>query len=495
MKNTALIIFVILWIGWSSVYAQYPNNTTLQQWTVEDKNYNDPQNANPIIPGYYADPTIIEYEGTFYIYATSDLFSWNDITKLGVWSSTDLKNWTCSYLNWPTKEQCKTDTGLADGVWAPSVVKGTNASLPDGQDMFYMYVTVGREIWVGVADHPLGPWKNARKDNTPLIRHKEHYYVETIDAECFIDDDASLPDGQGQAYLYWGSSDSGFNIEGRCLAVKLNKDMVSFDEAPKDVTPPYFFEAPYMLKKKDTYYLMYSYGKTWDKTYQVRYATGKTPFGPWQEGIVRPILVANEKKDRITSTGHHTMLQYKGKHYIVYHRFNTLNNYDVSGNLRQLAIDELIISPDGVMEHVLTTHRGTLPKVADKRKNLAFGAKASSSSDLDSICSAQYVNDENNGTLWVGKKSASEWIKMDFERVLPINEIEIFVEYPIYSYAYTVEVSKNGKDWKTIDNQTSNTKIGSPMLVKQKVEAQYVRITLKDNNIAPRPGIWEIKVY
>ena len=480
MKSNNLILYSLL-LFYSIGYCQYPNNTTLQQWTVEDAKYNDPKNGNPIIPGYYADPTIIEDNGTFYIYATSDLRSWNDITKMGVWSSTDLKNWKCTYLNWPTKEQCKTDTGRADGVWAPSVVKGANGK-------FYMYVTVGREIWVGIADHPLGPWKNARKDNQPLIRHKEYFYVETIDAECFIDDD-------GEAYLYWGSSDSGFNIEGRCLAVKLNKDMVSFSDTPKDVTPPYFFEAPYMLKKNGTYYFMYSYGKTWDKTYQVRYATGETPFGPWKEGIVRPILVANEKDDRITSTGHHTMLDYKGKHYIVYHRFNTLGEYDISANLRQLAIDELIISPNGVMEHVLTTHKGTLPKVDSKRKNLAFDAKATSSSDLDTICKASYVNDENNGTLWVGDGTESEWVVLDFEREIPIEEIEIYVEYPIYSYSYKIEISKNGNDWKIIDDQINNTKIGSPMVLQQKVKTLYLRVTMKDNKIAPRPGIWEIKVY
>lgn len=474
-------LFYSLFFFWAVGYCQYPNNTTLQQWTIKDSSYNAPKNANPIIPGYYADPTIIEDNGTFYIYATSDLKSWNDISKMGVWSSTDLKNWTCSYLNWPTKEQAKTDTGLPDGVWAPSVVKAPNGK-------FYMYVTIGREVWVGVAAHPLGPWKNARSDNQPLIRHKEYFYVETIDAECFIDDD-------GEAYLYWGSSDSGFNIEGRCLAVKLNKDMASFEGTPKDVTPPYFFEAPYMLKENGTYYFMYSYGKTWDKTYQVRYATGKTPFGPWKEGIVRPILVANEKDDRITSTGHHTILNYKGKHYIVYHRFNTLGDYDISANLRQLAIDELIISSDGVMEHVLTTHRGTLPTIESKRKNLAFDAKATSSSDLNPISKASYVNDENNGTLWIGNSTASESIVLDFERETAIEDIEIYVEYPIYAYAYEISTSKNGTDWTTVDDQAKNTKIGSPMSFKQKLKTRYIKVTLKDNKIAPRPGIWEIKVY
>ncbi len=473
--SVAIVLFSTL------AYSQYPNNTTLQHWLNKDSKFDAPKNGNPVIPGYYADPTIIEDNGTFYMYATSDLTSWDAITKMGVWSSADLKNWKCSYLNWPTKEQCKSNTGRPDGVWAPSVVKAK-----DGK--FYMYVTVGREIWVGVADHPLGPWKNARKDNTPLIRHKEYFYVETIDAECFIDDD-------GQAYLYWGSSDSGLSIEGRCLAVKLNKDMTSFSDVPKDVTPPYYFEAPYMLKKDGIYYLMYSYGKTWDQTYQVRYVSGKTPFGPWTEGMVRPILVANEKNDRIMSTGHHTMLTYKGKNYIVYHRFNTLGKYEISAKLRQIAIDELVISPDGAMQHVITTHKGTLPIIEDKYKNLAFGAKVTASSQLDSITKPSDIVDENNATLWVAKDKTFEWVSLDFGKEISFNNVEIYFEYPIYPYSYSIEVSNDGKDWKTADDQLANAKIGSPMVLDKKLKVRYLRISLKDNKLAPRLGIWEVKIY
>ncbi len=474
---TTLIITMMCF----SSFAQNPDTSVLALWNKNDLSFNSPKTRNPVLPGYYADPTIIEDKGTFYIYATSDLTSWDAITKMGVWSSTDLKNWKCSYLNWPTKEQCVSKTGRKDGVWAPSVVKAKNGK-------FYMYVTVGREIWVGVADAPMGPWKNARADNGPLIRHKEYYYVETIDAECFIDED-------GQVYLYWGSSDSGFDIEGRCLVVKLNPDMASFTDTPIDVTPPHYFEAPYMLKHNELYYFMYSWGKTWDKTYQVRYVTGKTPFGPWQEGLVRPLLVGNEIGDRITSTGHHSMLRYQDKYYIVYHRFNTMGNYNIAGNLRQVAIDELIFNSNGGIQHVVTTHKGTLPTVERERINVAFGAKVKSSSDLDSVTKASYINDENNGTLWIGGKTDEAWVSIDLGSVMPVQRIEIFVEYPIYAYAYKLEISDNGKDWKTVDDQNENKKIGSPMVLDKKLNARFVRVIMPNKKGTPRQGIWELKVY
>lgn len=482
MKIQKIFICLVLLYAIKALNAQSVANPILRDWTNTDPKYNDPQNGNPVLPGYYADPTIIEEKGIFYIYATSDLTSWNAITKLGVWSSSDLKNWKCQYLNWPTKEQCASNTGRPDGVWAPSVVKGTNGK-------FYMYVTVGREIWVGVAETPAGPWRNARPDNQPLIRHKEYYYVETIDAECFIDED-------GQAYIYWGSSDSGLDIEGRCLAVKLNADMASFSGSPVDVTPPHYFEAPYMLKRNGIYYLMYSWGHTWDKTYQVRYATGNTPFGPWKEGMVRPILVANEKDDRITSTGHNTILNHNGKYYIIYHRFNTLNSYDISAKLRQVCADKLSFNPDGSIQHVVATHNSPwLIAKSNERTNIAFNAKVQSSSELGDSCKASFVNDENNGTLWIGGKSAEEWIMIDLEKNKPIREIEVYTEFPIYAYKYKIDISENGKDWTMLKDGMDNTKNGSPIVIKKNLNARFIRVSMPNAEGSPRPGIWEIKLY
>ena len=122
-------------------------------------------------------------------------------------------------------------------------------------------VSVGSEIWAGVSDSPLGPWKNAKEDNSPLVASTDFPEVHNIDADCFIDDD-------GEAYLYWGS---GFHwVNGICMAAKLNPDMISFQEEPIDVTPPDYFEAPYMIKRFGKYYLMYSSGKAIDATYKVQ---------------------------------------------------------------------------------------------------------------------------------------------------------------------------------------------------------------------------------
>ena len=191
MKKLLLLLTTLLALRGGAAAQTPADSSVLRLWSHRDQPARAPGNGNPLLPGYYADPTIIEDRGTYYVYATSDLTDWNGISRMAAWTSTDFVHWQCQYLNWPTKAQCTSPTSQTAGVWAPSVVKAPNGK-------FYMYVSVGEEIWVGVADAPLGPWRNARPDGQPLIRYKSFYFVETIDAECFIDDD-------GQAYLYWGS--------------------------------------------------------------------------------------------------------------------------------------------------------------------------------------------------------------------------------------------------------------------------------------------------
>jgi beta-xylosidase len=272
---------------------------------------------NPIMPGYFADPTIIKNNGTYYIYATIDPWGGDE---LGVLETKDFKTFTQKHINWPTKKACTSPTSHDAKVWAPSIRKANGK--------YYMYVAVGSEVWAGVSEHPLGPWKNAKADNSPLVKFTDYRDVHNIDPDCFIDDD-------GQAYLYWGS---GFNwVNGHCMAVKLKKDMVTFDGKPIEITPPHYFEAPHLVKRNGLYYLMYSYGKAIDASYQVRYSVSKTPFGPWTEGPNDPIL--STSADSTTyGPGHHTVFRENGQYYILYHRIHPQKKDFV---LRQLCIDSL----------------------------------------------------------------------------------------------------------------------------------------------------------
>ncbi|WP_442587485.1 family 43 glycosylhydrolase [Pedobacter sp. AW31-3R] len=286
--------------------------------------------SNPITEGYFADPSIVQEKDVFYIYATIDPWGGDELAVL---ETKDFVKFKRRHLNWPTKKACTSPTSGDSKVWAPAVRKAVNGK-------YYMYVSVGSEVWAGVSDTPLGPWKNAKADQSPLVSAKDFPEVHNIDADCFIDDD-------GQAYLYWGS---GFRwINGHCMAVKLKSDMVTFDGVPKEVTPPDYFEGPHMIKRNGQYYLMFSEGKAIDSTYKVGYAVGNSPMGPFTKGVNSPILTSSAD-GTVVGPGHHTVFTAKGQDYILYHKIFPQQGEYV---LRQLCIDSLNFDAQGHIKTVV----------------------------------------------------------------------------------------------------------------------------------------------
>jgi beta-xylosidase len=291
--------------------------------------------SNPIIRGYYADPTIVVDSNNFYIYATIDPWGGD---SLALWQSNNFITWKYVPLNWPTKAQCTSATSNDSRVWAPSVIKGKD-------NLYHMFVSVGSEVYAGVSESPGGPWKNVKPGGGPFIQTQKNINVHTIDAEVFLDDD-------GKAYLYWGS---GWNWkDGHCFMGKLNAAMDGFIEAPKDITPPHYFEGPYMLKRKGVYYLMYSDGKCTDSSYKVRYSTALDPAGPWKEGKNSPVL-STDMQSNVVGPGHHTILQYKGKYYIIYHRITDPKAAELR---REICMDEMFFDSNGDIEKIVPTNKG-----------------------------------------------------------------------------------------------------------------------------------------
>ena len=420
-----------------------------------------PHSSNPILPGYYADPSVVQDGGKAYIYATLD--PWGGDT-LGCWESTDFKNWTYRVLNWPTKKACTSPTSKSAAVWAPSVVTGR-----DGK--FYMYVSVGNEVWAGVADHPLGPWRNALGDR-PLIPsdYKPGYHM--IDAEAFLDDD-------GQAYLYWGS---GWNWKnGRCWAVKLKPDMVTFDGEVHDVTPARYFEGPIVVKRHGRYWMMNSTGKTTQTTYAVEYAVGDTPFGPFVDGPNTPVL-ATDAENNVVSPGHHTLFSREGRDYILYHRHSIPFNPKFIG--RQVCVDPITFTADGRIDKINPTHQGPLfvQGRAESGMKLSPAAKITASSQADAFTAPSCVLDDNYATRWAAASDAkSAWIQLDLGAKQSIQRQLIRPEYAWKPYRFTIEASLDGATWQTVEDFSKQPVSGSPIVSEKPVTARYLRLVFPDD--------------
>lgn len=252
--------------------------------------------VTPIVPatltGANADPHIEVFGDTYYLYPTTDGTEGWAATSFSAWSSRDLKNWKNEgvILDLP-----RDLTWAKERAWAPA------ASHKNGK--YYFYFCADTNIGVGVADTPVGPFRDAI--GKPLVA-RGTYPGQAIDPDVFIDDD-------GAAYLYWG--------QGHCWVVKLNEDMVSFDPAGvKEITPPGFNEGAFVLKRNGLYYLMWSEFDTRAPRYSVAYGTSKSPMGPFAKAEKNPIL---KQQGEVKGAGHHSVVQVPGTDdwAIAYHRF------------------------------------------------------------------------------------------------------------------------------------------------------------------------------
>jgi hypothetical protein len=287
---------------------------------------------NPFITHMYtADPAARVFNDTLYVYPSHDRddAKWFDMTDWHVFSTTDMVRWT--------------DHGVAlslDSIrWASRYAWAPDCAYRDGKYYFY-YPTDRDYIGVAVSDRPYGPFKDPI--GKPLISRKTAGVVANralIDPCTFIDDD-------GSAYLVFGQN--------KVNIVKLNKDMISFNDTVRIIKgAKYFFEAVWMHKYKGKYYLSYS-GKG-----KICYAMGDSPYGPFEyKGVIL---------DRVNSwTNHASVTEYKGRWYLFYHNSDLyLKNHSGATKLsknkyyrRSICVDELHYNPDGTIQKVIPTKAG-----------------------------------------------------------------------------------------------------------------------------------------
>ncbi|MEO8902466.1 MAG: family 43 glycosylhydrolase [Polyangiaceae bacterium] len=279
---------------------------------------------NPVLPGLYADPQIAQFNGKFYIYPTSDGFTNWLSTKFKAFSSTDLVTWK--------DEGVILDLGPGvswadDRAWAPGIAFKSGT--------YYFYFAAAQQIGVATATSPTGPFKDAL--GHPLVTTGQ-YGGQSIDPYAFTDDD-------GRAYLYFGNGSSAHVAE-------LNADMVSFKTEPQAISVPGFREGSVAFKRNGTYYFMWSENDTRSEDYDVAYAKGSSPLGPFTKPAGNPILQKNAPQG-ILGTGHNSVLQLaNGDWYIAYHRFAIPNG---DGTHREVCLDRLVFNADGSIAPVKPT--------------------------------------------------------------------------------------------------------------------------------------------
>ena len=248
-----------------------------------------------------ADPSARVFGDTLYVYTSHDNDSAEghfDMTDWRVYSTTNMIDWI--------------DHGelfsLKDIPWASSHAWAPDAAQRDGK--YYLYYPVDRKkIGVAVSSVPTGGFSDSGK---PLI---DSVGKEPIDPCVFCE--------AGEAYMWFGCRE--------LFMARLAKDMTHVEGEITEMEVPCYAEAPFVFKRGELYYLLYSNG--WDKDSTLVYATADSPEGPWNyRGEVMP--------NQDCSTSHGSVVKFNGKWYLFYHDRSLFgNNYRRTAKWREITFD------------------------------------------------------------------------------------------------------------------------------------------------------------
>lgn len=306
MGKVVLIASVLLLL-FPAAFCAASDNTYSNPVLVDTYQIIRPEPARYIGTLGIGDPDVVLYKDKYYLYPTGDNHSYH------VYISDDLVHWSRGPKVFQSKE---------NGVWAPNVFFNRD----DG--MLYLYYTANGKIGVAEANRPVGEFK----DLGNLIGN-------AIDAHMFRDDDGSY-------FLYYARYPN-FGIFVQPMATPVRKkgepiQVISPSEAWEITNVP-VTEAPWVLKHRGVYYLLYSGGSANTEHYAIGYATAQNPLGPFTKYPGNPII---REGGGVLGPGHGSVTRDRaGKLWLVYHQ----QRDKTPGWNRVICIDPLWFDEKGVL--------------------------------------------------------------------------------------------------------------------------------------------------
>lgn len=236
---------------------------------------------NPIIPGFYPDPSICRVEDDYYLVTSSFEY----FPGVPIFHSRDLVHWHQIGYCLTRKSQLNLDhAAISGGVYAPTI------RYHDG--VFYMVTSnfnYGGNFFVTATD-PAGPWS------------EPHWLNDwEMDASLLFDDDGTV------YYTRHGGGEHGY--AGQFI---LNTHTGKLEGALKILwsgTGGVWPEGPHLYKINDKYYLMIAEGGT-SYDHMETIARSDTPWGPFIANPDNPILTHRDRIGHpIQATGHADLVE------------------------------------------------------------------------------------------------------------------------------------------------------------------------------------------
>lgn len=425
-----------------------------------------------------ADPTVIWYKEKWILYATTG----------GVYESSD-------YCTW---HGCK-------GLKIPELSAPTVCEYRGG------FLMMGSNSPLYEAQTPFGPFE-------------ERGMITGTDGAVFsVRDPMLFADRDGKLYLYWGLGKDGIygmelDPEDCTRAAGNPVSLIRYDRdhvwerfgAWNQNEGLSFIEGAWMLRREDTYYLIYSACGTNYRTYGWGVYKSSSPL----EGFVyqerNPVLL--KKYGLVCGTGHGSVVQgpedtlwafytIKVCHDAKYERRIAMDpaGIDENGDLFVTAVSEIPKWAPGVKRHPGSSDdAGLLPLTWDER------VKASS---LFGGREASYAVDGSMGTWWQpADEDESPHITVDLRAVYTVSAMRVIIKSIGISYqngrvpqafGYLLEGSTESRGpFQTILDGRDNTReLEIDYRTFESVKARHVRLTITKIPSGIRPGVVDFTVF
>lgn len=100
---------------------------------------------------------------------------------------------------------------------------------------------------------------------------------------------------------------------------------------------------------------------------------------------------------------------------------------------------------------------------------------------------------------WWEKKNGNNWIQVDLEKPTKIKELKVYTFWDNYRYyQYTIELSPDGQNWRTVVDFSQNVDLASPDGYVHSIpetDAQYIRLNVLHNSANPALHIVELAAF
>ncbi len=280
------------------------------------------QVLNPILQGFYPDPSVCHANGKYYMVTSSFQY----FPGVPLFESDDLINWTqIGHCLTKPNQIALNKINSSGGVFAPTI--------RFNEGIFYMTTT---------------------NDTT-----HQNFYVWTEDIysqwsdPIFVDQggiDPSFYFEDGHAYFMSnGMDDQGIPGIVQCEIDIKTGEKLSPSKTIWQGTGGRFLESPHLYKIEDSYYLMAAEGGT-EYGHMITYARGKDPFGPFTAYDKNPVVTnRNLGGYIIQGIGHGDLIQGPdGAYYIIHLGFRQTGMWSTFHHLgREVFIVPVFFDEDG----------------------------------------------------------------------------------------------------------------------------------------------------